>query len=165
MNYTLGPKGLGRPFTARNKPFTACATRRREVVENTMSRLEKRLERQNEQLLLEKLGLREEHKAPTPEEIRLREHAKRTEERRAEEARKAEERARRLKLEEVQRAAERAEADLREKERLEEEKAEAMRVAKKKAEAEKAAREAANAARMAERAARDLENARQKKKG
>lgn len=151
----MGPRGLGRPFTARNRPFTACATTRREAIAHSMSRLEKRLSRQSEQLLLEKIGLREEQTPPTPEEIRMRQHAKRIEIRNIAEQRAMEDRARRLKLEAAQKAAERAESERLAAIRAEEEKAEAMRIAKKRSEAERAAREAATAARIAERAEKD----------
>ena len=160
----MGPKGLGRPFTARNRPFTACATTRREAVSHTIARLEKRLERQNEQLLLEKIGLREEQVPPTPEEIYMRRYYKRREMRKLAEQRAEEANKQRAKVEAAQRAAERAEALRLEALKAEEEKAEATRIAKKMADAEKAAKAAATAARIAERNAREQEKRMESKK-
>ena len=157
---SLGPKGLGRPFTARNKAFTACLEARREAVTRTCQRLERLAERQNEQLLLEKLGLRDQHNPPTPDEIHMRMLQERMEARRVAEQRAADARAKAAKAEMARLEAERAVMERNRAMREQEEKEEAMRSAKRKAASEKAEREAKQAARLAEKAKQDRERLR-----
>ena len=157
---SLGPKGLGRPFTARNKAFTTCSASRREAVTRSCERLERLAERQSEQLLLEKMGLREQQSPPTPDEMHMWKLQERIEARRAEEQRAADARAKAAKAEKARLEAERTIMERNRALREQEEKEEAMRAAKRKAAAEKAEREAKQATRLAEKAKQDRERLR-----
>jgi hypothetical protein len=151
----LGPKGLGRPFTARNRPFTACLATRRDAIDHTMKRLERLGERQVEQLELEQLGLREQQIPPTPEEMRIRKYNERMRARKAAVEKAADERARALKAEQARLEAQRVEEAKLLALKAKTEKEAAARAAKQKAAAEKAARGAEQAARVAGNDRRD----------
>ena len=137
---SLGPKGLGRPFTARNRPVTACLATRRENVQRSMSRLESLVARQDHQLLLEKLRLRDQHIPLTPDEMRMRTLNERIAARRLREQRAAEVQARAAKAEAARLTAEREAKVASERARIQDDKAEKIKETKRKLEADKHAK-------------------------